>query len=56
VVVCDAVDRHDARVQHGACVPQGIKSLDVHDVETAPPSMRTLERRFEPTIASTTRV
>jgi hypothetical protein len=33
----DVVDRCDAEVRRRACNPQGIKSLDVHDVEDAPP-------------------
>jgi hypothetical protein len=34
----DAMNRHSTRVQRGSCDSQGIESLNIHDVETAPPA------------------
>jgi hypothetical protein len=49
----DTVEWRRAGSQRGACDPQTIEGLNMHDIEVASPSMSTLDRRFEPTIGST---
>jgi hypothetical protein len=47
----DAMDWCSARVQSGACDSQGIKSLNIHDAESAPSVHEDSGERFGPTIS-----